>query len=183
MRWNKLERFGNIKWCIIPILVATLFFSWLAADGRLHWDEPGYFYAGINQSYDQIIAGDIQTSGEAEFSIGRILHLLFIHGLMVLTNNSRAVFGISIIIHLVLIGIMLWLSFKMQRILLPEVDYSLAATLLVAMSPIIIYLSFKTLPDTEGLAMSTIVAFSLLRRAFGDGAGHPQPNQDPTRSG
>ena len=169
IKYNGMLRYGLMKWYTAPMVLFLAMFVWQSADSRLQLDEPGYLYGGVYQSFEQIIAGDVQPAGEANYSIGRIMHTLLIHALSEILNSSKAVFYALVAIHLFLIFTILFLLFRILRILMPEVNEAFAATMLVAMTPIVIYLAFKTTPDTTALAAATMATYGLLSLARGDG--------------
>ncbi|MGH8249951.1 MAG: hypothetical protein ACREVI_04515 [Steroidobacteraceae bacterium] len=150
-------------WSFVPLAIAASLGLWLAADGRLHWDEPGYLYEAAYQDFDEIIAGAVQSSGLPDFIQGRILHVLFLKGFLTLTGPGELGFWIIILTHLFLIAATLLLINRILRELLPEVLERPAALAVLAMTPVVLYLAFKTMADTESLAAATLVTLALLR--------------------
>lgn len=148
---------------IAPLIVFVLVWLWMSADGRMHWDEPGYLYSGIYQNSHQILSGDIESSGERNFSAGRILHILTIRTLMVITGNGPSTYAAIVVLYTTLLFGGLYLILKMLRSFLPETDECLYATQLLALSSIVMYLSFKTLPDAAALTAAIAATYGLVR--------------------
>lgn len=163
-------RFGIRMWAFFPLLIAAIAAVWLAVDSRFHWDEPSYLYAGAYQSVSQIVAGEVQPSGIPSFFQGRILHVLFVKGVMAISASVEAGFRILVAIHLALMVFSLVLIWRILRALLPALAEYRAATLLVAMTPVALYMSCKTLGDNEALTAALIATYALIRGAHVGGA-------------
>lgn len=154
-------------WLIVPLAIAVIAGIWLAADGRHHPDEPTYLYSGLYQSAEQIIAGQVQPSGIPHFTHGRILHALLVKGVMTMSGSGVNGYRAMIAINLLLIVVALALMFRILRDLLPDVATWPAAAVLLAMSPVILYMSLKTLADNEGLVAALAATYAMLRYARG----------------
>lgn len=168
-----LSTTGNLKfkyWLVVPIAIAAVAGVWLAADGRHHGDEPTYLYAGVYQTTEQIIAGEVQPSGISDFTQGRILHALLVKGVMTATGSGEAGFRAMVAINLALVVVSLALLFRMLRDLLPDIPGRRAALALLAMTPVILYMSFKVLADNEGLFAALVATYAMLRFARGGSA-------------
>jgi hypothetical protein len=164
-------RFGAKKWAATPPLLAVVLGLLLAADGKLHWDEPHYLYVGSYLSVGDIIADDVQSSGlPNDWIYGRILHILTVKALMAASGPGLMGYYFVVAFHVVLILASLFLTFLILRALLPDVRQSHSATFLLAMSPVALYLVFKTMPDTQALAASILATYAILRCAQGAGA-------------
>ncbi len=149
-------------------VVALVTGLWLAADGRHHWDEPSYLYAGAYLDAGDIIGGRVQPSGIANFTQGRILHALFVKGVMKAAGRRPAGF----------IAISCSTSCCSSRASCSSTDParpaarprpSGEAAAFVAMSPVILYLVFQVLADTEALFAALVATYALLGLARGGG--------------
>jgi hypothetical protein len=164
-------RLGISNWAVAPLLIAVVLGVFLAADGKLHWDEPHYLYVGSYLSVGDIVADDVQSSGlPNDWIYGRILHILTVKALMSATGPGMAGYHVIVAFHALLILASLILTFLILREVLPGVGESRAATYLLAMSPVVLYLMFKTMPDTQALAASILATYAILRCAQGAGA-------------
>ena len=164
------EKFGVRNWAIAPLLLAVIAGLWLTSHIRLTSDEPSYLYVATYQDVPQIIAPDVQPAGIPGFLEGRVLHLLFIKAVMAAGGGGEDGFQLLGFAHLALVLLNLLLIGKIVRALLPEVAARSAATLLLAMTPIILYLPFKTLADNEALLAALVTTYGLVRVARGDSA-------------
>jgi hypothetical protein len=167
MQASKLE---IRTWALVPLLVGAIAAVWLAADGRLHWDEPSFLYAGAYLDTADIIAGDVQPSGIPGFTQGRILHALLVKGVMALSTSTRTGFWVLIALDLALVVFSLVLISRIVRALLPGVIERRAATVLAAMTPVVLYMSFKTFGDNEAWTAGVIATYALLRGGQGGDA-------------
>ena len=155
------------QWLLVPLAIAVVAGLWLANDGRHHWDEPGYLYAGLYQSAEQIIAGKVQPSGIPHFTQGRILHALLVKSVMTASGSGADGLRVLVAINLTLVIIALAFILRILRELLPDVPERNAAVALLAIAPITLYLSFKVLADNEGLVASLAATYAMLRFARG----------------
>ncbi len=142
---------GIARWALVPLALALLLGLRLAADGRLSGDEPGYLYAAAYQTVPQILAGEVQPTGIPGFTQGRILHVLFLKGVMSLTGAGPQGFRALQVIHLAIVALNVLLIGAIARRLLPQVAETRAAMFLVAMTPIVLYFALKTTADNEAL--------------------------------
>ncbi len=157
---------------VIPLLFAALVALWIAADSRHHWDEPGYLYAGAYQSVAEIVGGQVQPSGIPHFMQGRILHVLIVKGVMSLAGSSAAGFRAMVALDLLLLAASVALIFRILQALLPDVPERRVAAALIAFSPVMLYLAFRTLADTEALLAALAATLGLVRIAQGGRVGH-----------
>jgi hypothetical protein len=137
----------------------------LVCDGRLHWDEPSYLYAAAYQDVAQILAGDVQPSGIADFIQGRILHVLLLKALLSPVGAGMIGFAVVVAVHLgLLIGFIVTARLILRE-LLPEVPTRNAALILLVLSPVVLYFVGKTMADNESLAAAAVATLALLRCA------------------
>jgi Dolichyl-phosphate-mannose-protein mannosyltransferase len=155
-----------IYW-LLPLVLAAIAGLWLAHDGRHHWDEPTYLYEGLYLTPEQIIEGRIQPSGIGHFTQGRILHALFVKGVMTAAGDGPSGFHALVAINFLLIVASFVLMFHILRDLLPDLPERRGAAFLVAMSPVILYLLFKVLADNEALFAALVATYALLELARG----------------
>lgn len=153
---------GLPRWTLAPLGLALALGLWLAADGRLSGDEPGYLYAAAYQSVPQILAGDVQPTGIPGFTQGRVLHLLFLKGVMAMTGPGPAGFRALQVIHLAIAALNVLLIGEIARRLLPQVAETRAAMAFVAMTPIVLYVALKTTADNEALLAALVATLGLL---------------------
>ncbi len=161
-----LRRFAY-WWLALPLALCAVAALWLAHDGRHHWDEPSYLYAGLYQTPLEIIQGRFQPSGIPNFTQGRILHALFVKGVMTAAGDGPMGFHALVAINVLLIVASFVLVFHILRDLLPELPERRAAAFLLAMSPVILYLLFKVLADNEALFAALVATWALLELARG----------------
>ena len=153
-------------------VVALVTGLWVAADGRHHWDEPTYLYAGAYVDAGDIIGGQVQPSGIGHFTQGRILHALIVKAVMQAAGSPPAGFIAMLVLNLALLGASILLLHRILRTLLPDLGWTREATALVAMSPVILYLAFRVLADAEALCAALLATYALLRLAQGGGLGY-----------
>ena len=145
---------------------AVLFFS-LAFDGRLHQDEPGYLYIGAYLPFDAIMAGDFQPTGIEGHYFSRLLHVLLVHAITRVTGPGIDALVLVILIYLVLLLASVWLTFLILAELMPGAARLGRAALLMAFTPVYLYLAFTTLPETPAFFFSALAALALLRSLRG----------------
>lgn len=135
----------------------------LASDHRLHWDEPGYLYAAAYLDVNTILAGEFQPSGIAKFSISRSLHVLLMHGIFSLTGPGPVAITVIQCVYLAMLVATLLLMARIMIKLLPDHRHDLPVAIgLMALSPIVLWLGCKTMPETPALFLSTSTCYALL---------------------
>ena len=164
---------GLPRWSWIPVGLALVLGLWLAADGRLSGDEPGYLYAAAYETVPQILAGEVQATGTPGFEQGRFLHELFLKGVMAMTGAGPEGFRAIQVIHLAITALNVLLIGAIARRLLPQVAETRAATVLVAMTPIVLYFALKTTPDNEALLAALVATAGLVAVASRRGVAGP----------
>lgn len=157
---------------ILLALAALAAGLWVAADGRHHWDEPAYLYAGAYLPAAELTGGQVQPSGIPHFMQGRILHALLVKGVMQSAGSPTAGFVAMLALNLALLAASVLLMHRILRGLLPGVPWTGTATALVAMSPVVLYLAFRVLADAEALCAALLATWALLRIAQGRGMFH-----------
>ncbi|MGH8610545.1 MAG: hypothetical protein ACREYF_00480 [Gammaproteobacteria bacterium] len=151
-------------------LVATIgiAYSWIAADGRLHWDEPAYLYAAAYLDLPEILEGEFQPTGIPRFSTSRLVHVLFAHGIFELFGVGKHAFNVLVGCYLSALMAALWLSHATVRALLPAQRLPLlGAVVMIQFSPIFMWLSFKTMPEIPALLFATLGSYAFLRALQG----------------
>ena len=140
---------------------------WLALDWRLHQDEPSYLYIGAFLPLDAILAGEFQPTGIEGHYLSRLLHVLLVHAITRVTGPGILALTLIILIYLVLLLASSWLTYLILAELMPGAARLGRAALLMAFTPVFLYLAFKTLPDTPAFFFSALAAFALLRSLRG----------------
>ncbi len=171
LQWCTVSRLRPaLTWPIaIPLIVAVILGLWLANDGRHHWDEPGYLYAGAYQPTAEIISGHVQPSGIPHFMQGRILHVLITKGVMAISGSGPAGFRAMVALNLLLLAASLALIHQILKELMPDVPQRGAAVAFLAISPVILYLAYRTLADGQSLVAALVATLALVRIAHGGG--------------
>ncbi len=157
---------------ILLALAALASGLWVAADGRHHWDEPAYLYAGAWLPAAELTGGQVQPSGIPHFMQGRILHAVLVKGVMQAAGSPTAGFVAMLALNLVLLAASVFLLHRILRGLLPGVPWTGATTALVAMSPVVLYLAFRVLADVEAFFAALLATWALMRLARGSGLLH-----------
>ncbi len=147
-----------------------MLFLWLALDWRLHQDEPSYLYIGAYLPFDAIMAGDFQPTGIEGHYFSRLLHVLLVHAITRVTGPGIDALVLVILIYLVLLLASVWLTFLILAELMPGADRLGRAALLMAFTPVYLYLAFTTLPETPAFFFSALAALALLRSLDGRAA-------------
>jgi hypothetical protein len=156
-------RLAQLFW----VSAGTLLFLSLALDWRLHQDEPGYLYIGAFLPLDAILAGEFQPTGIEGHYLSRLLHVLLVHAITRVTGPGIFALTVIILIYLVLLLASAWLTFLILAELMPGAAGLRRATLLMAFTPVYLYLAFKTLPETPAFFFSALAALALLRSFHG----------------
>lgn len=145
---------------ISAALIGT--FSFLAFDGRLHWDEPYYLFAGGYLDLDDILKGDFQPSGIEGHYLSRIFHVLWIH--LVVSVIGLGIPALAVVIggYLALLFGFLYLAGRIVEELIPDAPAKGLSMTFLAFSPVCIYMAFKTQPEIPALFLSTLAVFALL---------------------
>ena len=152
---------------LCAVSLALGLWLWLANDGRLHWDEPGYLYAAAYLDVGEIVAAEFQPSGVAWHSTNRILHILFCHALYSVFGVKPIVIDLITGIYLALILGAVYIGFLVVRALVAIDAWSPAAILLVMFSPICLWLSFKTMPEAPAFFFASTSVLALLKSLDG----------------
>jgi hypothetical protein len=155
---------------LVCIPAGTILFFFLAFDWRLHQDEPSYLYIGAFLPLDAILAGEFQPTGIEGHYLSRLLHVLLVHAITRVTGPGILALTLIILIYLVLLLASAWLTFLILAELMPGAARLGRATLLMAFTPVYLYLAFKTLPETPAFFFSALAALALLRSLHGRAA-------------
>jgi hypothetical protein len=161
------------RWSLVPLALALLLGLRLAADGRLSGDEAAYLYAAAYQPLEDVVTGEVQPSGIPSFTQGRILHIVVLKGVMSVTGPGPEGFRALQAVHLAIVALNLLLIGQLARRLLPQVEEARLVPLALAMTPVSLYLAFKTTPDNEALLAALVATWGLLRVGSGPGAVGP----------
>jgi hypothetical protein len=145
------------------LLVLALCWAWVAADGRFHWDEPGYWYTAAYFSVPDILAGTFQPSGIDGFSNSRVGHILLLKALNCVFGPGPATLALMIAAYLAMLAMFLWLTYRLLQTLSAGVRYTGAAVVACALTPIFVYLAFKTVAEIPALFLSALAALAFVR--------------------
>ena len=141
----------------------TLLFLLLALDGRMHWDEPDYLYTGAYLSAGEILEGEFQVSGIEGFYITRIFHVFLVHGVVSLLGPGMHALVVILLIYQALLLLFLRNTGEIVGELLPGFRYRSVLLWATALTPIYLYLSFKTLPEIPALFLVSLATLALVR--------------------
>lgn len=144
-------------------LVLALCWAWVAADGRFHWDEPGYWYTAAYLPVSDILAGDFQPSGIDGFSNSRVGHILLLKLLSAAFGPGLASLVLMIAAYLAMLAMFLWLTYRLLQTFSAEARHAGAAVIAAALAPIFVYLAFKTVAEIPALLLSTLAALAFVR--------------------
>jgi len=145
------------------VLVLTLCWTWVAADGRFHWDEPGYWYTAAYVSAADIFAGDFQPSGIDGFSNSRVGHILLLKLIVAVSGPGPASLALIVSTYLAMLAMFLWFTYRLLRTLSSEAHHAGAAVIACALTPIVVYLCFKTVAEIPALFLSALAALAFLK--------------------
>jgi 4-amino-4-deoxy-L-arabinose transferase-like glycosyltransferase len=135
----------------------------LALDGNLHWDEPGYLYIAAFVGDPEFLEAAFQPTGIENFYLPKILHLYFVRFLVALFGPGLFTLGLVMFAYAVAVAASMVLAYASLKRLLPHAGYLGAATVLVSLSPIVLYLAFKTLPEAPAMLFSSLALYGLVR--------------------
>jgi hypothetical protein len=151
------------------LLLIIAFWLVIGLDGRLHWDEPQYLYTGVFFSFEEIVAGDFNPSGIDGFTVSRIAHVVLVKVLAELFGSGGHLIAILMLLYTAFLVIFWWVTYLILRDLeLPAAGAGFAA-LVVAFSPVSLYLAYKTLPDVPALMWSSLAVLAGIRSVQGRG--------------
>jgi hypothetical protein len=135
----------------------------IAADGRLHWDEPAYWYAAAYLSVPEILAGEFQPSGLPGHSVSRVGHVLLVKLVASFSGPGPTSVALVLGLYLLMLATSLALTKRILEDLLPDVRHAGAAVLLCAFSPVVVHLAFKSVAEIPAALLATLATLSLLR--------------------
>lgn len=136
---------------------------WLALDGDLFWDEPGYLYVGAYVDGPDLLRGTYQPSEIDDFYLPKIMHVLLVKAVVTAVDAGPTALAVIMLTYAMLIGLSLLLMAAVLRRLLPDSRSVAAAVALTALTPVVLYLSFKTLPEAPALFFATLALYALIR--------------------
>lgn len=151
--------FGLPRWSLGLLAIVALV---LALDGNLYWDEPGYLYIAAFVDDPEFLEGTFQPSGIDNFYLPKILHLYFVRFLVALFGPGLVTLGLVMFAYAAMVGASMALAYASLKRLLPHTGYLGAATVLVSLSPIVLYLAFKTLPEVPAMLFSSLALYGLV---------------------
>ena len=152
------------------MIAALLLWLVLGFDGRLHWDEPQYLYAGAYFPIEQIVAGEFQPSLIPGFTTSRIAHVVLVNWMTGLLGIGPQLVGLVIALYVAFLLVFFFVMYVILRDLTVPGTEAAAATFTVMFSPIGLYLAYKTLPDVPALMWSSFAVLAVIR-LVGDGRG------------
>jgi hypothetical protein len=150
------------------IVAAVLVWLVLGFDGRLHWDEPHFLYAGAYFPIAQIIAGDFQPSLHPGFTTSRIAHVVLVNGMTGLLGIGGQLVAFVMVLYVALLLVFFGVVYVVLRELTVPATEAAVATVIVMFSPISLYVAWKTLPDVPALMWSSFAVLAAIR-LVGDG--------------
>lgn len=147
------------------LLIVAAIPLWLVLgfDGRLHWDEPQYLYAGAYFTFAQIIAGDFQPSLIPGFTTSRIAHVALINWMTGFLGIGGQLVTFVMALYVALLLTFFFVVYAVLRELTVPATEATLATVTVMFSPIGLYLAWKTLPDVPALMWSSFAVLAAIR--------------------
>ena len=145
------------------MLALAMCWGWVAADSRFHWDEPAYWYTAAYLSVADILAGDFQPSGIDGFSNSRVGHILLLKLAVSVLGPGPGSLAIIVGCYLAMLALFLWLAYRLLQMLAPAARHAGPALVACALTPIFVYLAFKTVAEIPALLLSTLAALAFLR--------------------
>lgn len=157
-------RSRSMRWITVAVS-ATLagIWAWAGSTARVHWDEPSYWYAAAYSSVPQILGGDFQPSGIECFSTSRIGHVLLLKLLTSFRGPGAASLWIIVGTYLLMLVALGVVTHRILRVLRPGAPYARAAVTLGALTPVLVYLAFKTLAEIPAVLLAGVAALAFLR--------------------
>jgi len=159
----KHEQMMSLAHLGLLIVAAVPLWLVLGFDGRLHWDEPQYLYAGAYFTFAQVIAGDFQPSLIPGFTTSRIAHVALINWMTGFLGIGGQLVAFVMVLYVALLLIFFFVVYVVLRELTVPPTEATLATLAVIFSPIGLYLAWKTLPDVPALMWSSIAVLAAIR--------------------
>jgi hypothetical protein len=126
------------------LLIVAAVLAWLVLgfDGRLHWNEPQYLYAGAYVPLAQVIAGDFQPSLIPGFTTSRIAHVALVNGMTGLFGIEAQLVAFVIVLYVALLLVFFGVVYVVLRELTVPATEAAVATVIVMFSPISLYLAW-----------------------------------------
>lgn len=160
---DSIGRIQRSRWVQVGfMLLLVLAWGWVAADDRFHWDEPAYWYTAAYLSIADILAGDFQPSGIDGFSNSRVGHILLLKWAISVLGPGPGSLALIVAGYLGMLVLFLWLTYRMLQVLSPGARNAGAAVVAIALTPIFVYLAFKTIAEIPALLLSALAAFAFL---------------------
>lgn len=156
------QRFSFRRFYFVSI---AILFLWLSADGRLHWDEPSFLYVSQHQDAASVARDEYQPSGIRHFTFARLFHILWVKAVLaVVPPGKAALFAVIASYVLVLLASLLVLM-RLTRQILPGREGLAEVMAALALSPLVVHLAGKTMPEAPALLASSVACYALLRAA------------------
>jgi len=165
MEWMSQPRTGEGftgHWIVFGLLL--LGGGALALDGDLFWDEPGYLYVAAYVGQPDFLLGTFQPSAmDAYFYFPKIMHMLVVKGIVGAVGVGGTALAMLMGLYALLLTATLYLTYAILVRLLPDNRSIGLATAVTALTPIMLYLMFKTLPEAPALFFATLALYAFIR--------------------
>lgn len=143
------------------MLAGLLLWLMLALDGRYHADESLYLYMAAYSSLGEIL--DPAVAPAYLFYVSRILHLLIARAFFVLLGPGEAtVLTMAAVYALLVLAAILLATATIRRLVTWRPEMGLAWPIL-AVSPIVVWLVGKTLPESPALLATSLTLYAFVR--------------------
>ncbi|MFL5471442.1 MAG: glycosyltransferase family 39 protein [Gemmatimonadales bacterium] len=147
----------------VAVATALALFLLLGWSNAHHWDEYFYLYSSYLHSPAELLRYELQTTiFPPGFFTEKIGHVVLLRLLTTLVGaGERVLYGIELLYALLLAGY-LWASYKLlQELFGPE--EAGASTLVLAFSPVTLYLAYKILSEIPSLLFVTLGSWLFVR--------------------
>ncbi len=148
----------------------VLAFILLGPDHRLHWDEPSFLYTAAFIDTSTLLSGNFQPSGIEGFSHNRIAHLLLAKLLFSVTGPGFLGFSLLVGLYLLLLLAGLYFLFLLLQAVAGKDENLRLSVGIISVSPIFVYLAFKTLPESPAFFGAISACLGLVRFASASAA-------------
>ena len=147
----------------VAVATALALFALLGWSNAHHWDEYFYLYSSFLHSPGELLRYELQTAiFPPGFFTEKIGHVVLLRVLTTLFGaGERVLYGIEVLYAGLLVGY-LWASYKLLQQLFGSEEAG-PSTLVLAFSPVTLYLAFKILSEIPSLFFVTLGSWLFVR--------------------